>query len=155
MYTVTVYEHIRRHTLIYDRIRQSYSSVYGIENFTFKSLRIFIPSPYTDLVHDLRISLFFFLNGRLRSWVFDLGNVVLLGTSKRFGSNQLSSNQQLLDMIGPIDPPLQYDDLNLDKCHLKSSLTATAHAVSETGVRAEFLEKLESSGISAINRAFV
>ncbi len=82
-------------------------------------------------------------------------NVVLLGTSKRFGSNQLSSNQQLSDMIGPIDPPLPYDDLNLDKCHLKSSFTATAHTTSETGVGAEFVEKLESSGISAINQVFV
>lgn len=82
-------------------------------------------------------------------------NVVLLGTSKRFGSNQLSSNQQLLNMIGSNDSPLPYDDLNQDKCHLKSSFTATADTISETRVGVEFVEKLESSGISAINQVFV
>ncbi len=38
---------IRPHTIIYDRIRQSYSSVYGVQTVTLKSLRIFIRSPYT------------------------------------------------------------------------------------------------------------
>jgi hypothetical protein len=47
---VTVYDHIRLYMIIYDRIRQSYSSVYGVENFTFESLRIFIRSPYTESV---------------------------------------------------------------------------------------------------------
>ena len=41
---------IRPHTVIDDRIRQSYSSVYGVENFTFELLRIFIRSPYTESV---------------------------------------------------------------------------------------------------------
>lgn len=81
-------------------------------------------------------------------------NVVLLGTSKRFGSNQLLSNQQLSDTIGPIDPPLSYDDLNLDKCHLKSSFIATTHTISGTGVGTKFVEKLESSGISVIDQVF-
>ncbi len=35
------------HTIIYDRIRQSYSSVYGVQTVTFKPLHIFIRSPYT------------------------------------------------------------------------------------------------------------
>ncbi len=46
-HTGPVYDRIRPHTIIYDRIRQSYSSVYGVETVTFKSLRIFIRSPYT------------------------------------------------------------------------------------------------------------
>jgi hypothetical protein len=46
-HTATVYDRIRPHTIIYNRIRQSYSSVYGVETVTFKSLRIFIRSPYT------------------------------------------------------------------------------------------------------------
>jgi hypothetical protein len=85
---VTVYDHIRLYTIIYDRIRQSYSSVYGVESFTFESLRIFIRSPYTEsgftvslrircrcteTVYDLRISPFFSVNGRLRPCIFDLG----------------------------------------------------------------------------------
>ncbi len=41
------YNRIRPHTIIYDRIRQSYSSVYGLQTVIFKSLRIFIRSPYT------------------------------------------------------------------------------------------------------------
>ncbi len=47
---VTAYDHIRLYTIIYDRIRQSYSSVYRVESFTFESLRIFIRSPYTKSV---------------------------------------------------------------------------------------------------------
>jgi hypothetical protein len=47
---VTVYDHRRLYTIIYDRIRQLYSCVYGVENFTFESLRIFTQSPYTESV---------------------------------------------------------------------------------------------------------
>jgi hypothetical protein len=75
---------IRPHTIIYDRIRQSYSSVYGVQTVTLKSLRIFIRSPYTVSishrftpytvpVYDLRMSPFFTVNGRLRSCMFELG----------------------------------------------------------------------------------
>ncbi len=46
--------HIRRpytmHTVIYDRIRQSFISVYGAEAFICKSLRIFARPPYTESV---------------------------------------------------------------------------------------------------------
>jgi hypothetical protein len=47
----TAHDHIRLYTILYDRIRKSYISVYGVENFTFESLRIFIRSPYTESVY--------------------------------------------------------------------------------------------------------
>jgi hypothetical protein len=76
------------HTIICDRIRQSYSSVYGVQTVTFKSLHIFIRSPYTVSVshrftpytvpvYDLRMSPFFTVNGRLRPCMFDLGDTVV------------------------------------------------------------------------------
>lgn len=84
---------------------------------------------------------------------FDI-NIVLLKTSKRFSSNQLLPNQPFLYMIGSIDSLLSYDDLNMDKCHLKSSITTTGHTISETGAADEFVEKLESSSILTINQVF-
>ncbi len=87
VHTVTVYDRIRQQTIIYDRIRQSYSSVYGVQTFTFKSLRIFIRSPYTVSifhrftpytvpVYGLRMSPFFTVNDRLRPCMFDLGELL-------------------------------------------------------------------------------
>ncbi len=83
---VTVYDRIRPNTIIYDPIRQSYRSVYGIQTAIFKSLHIFIRSPYTvsvslrircpftDPVYDLRMPPFFTVNGCLRPCMFDLGH---------------------------------------------------------------------------------
>jgi len=50
VHTVSVYDRIRQHTVIYGRIRLSYISVYGAEMFAFYSLRIFLRSPYTKSV---------------------------------------------------------------------------------------------------------
>ncbi len=72
------YNRIRPHTIIYDRIRQSYSSVYGLQTVIFKrypflTVSLRIRCPCTDPVYDLRISPFFTVNGRLRPCMFDLG----------------------------------------------------------------------------------
>ncbi len=49
---VTVYDHIRPQKIIYDRTRQSYSSVYGVENFRIT------PYFYTISVYGIRFSPF-------------------------------------------------------------------------------------------------
>ncbi len=77
---------IRPHTIIYDRIQQSYSSteykllslnhsifLYDLRiRYLFLTVSLRIRCPCTDPVYVLRMSPFFTVNGRLRPCMFDL-----------------------------------------------------------------------------------
>ncbi len=71
-----------------------------------------------------------------------------------FDSNQISSDEQLSQIIDSINLSTTCDDTNTDESQSKSSTTTTTRPAGQTAIGAKLVKKLETFGMSIKKYSF-
>lgn len=77
----------------------------------------------------------------------DITNGAINDETHSFDSNQISSDEQLSEIIDSINLATSCEDVNNDESELKSSITTTRTS-GQTAIGAKLVKKLETLGIS-------